>query len=61
MGKGGWHLSSKTICPVCQKPIKRTQSDSYSCAAWLDFQPAHIRCAAKTQPREMAATAGTDA
>jgi len=55
MGDKGFHLSSKTICPVCQKPIRRTKSDSYSCAAWLDFQPAHIRCAAATQPREMAA------
>jgi len=61
MGKGGWHLSSKTLCCVCGQPIRRTQSDSYSCAAWLDFEPAHIRCAADTQPREMAATAGTDA
>ena len=58
MGDKGFHLSSKTICPVCGEPIRRTRSDSYSCAAWLDFQPAHIRCAAERQPREMATTGG---
>lgn len=60
MGKGGWHLPSDTLCAVCEKPISRTESESYSCPIWLGFKPAHIRCAAETQPREMAAAGGDD-
>jgi hypothetical protein len=60
MGKGGFHLPSSTVCCVCGHKIRRTQSDSYSCAIWLQFQPAHFACAAKTQPREMAAAGGDE-
>ena len=45
MGKGGWHLSSKTLCVICHQPIKRTktQVDSYAEPSWLSG-PAHFRC-----------------
>lgn len=60
MGKGGFHLPSSTVCCVCGEKIRRTKSDSYSQAAWLHFQPAHLACAASVQPREMAATGGDE-
>ena len=53
MGKGGFHLSSKTPCAVCGKPIKR--GTSYADPAWLGG-PAHFRCAYP----EMATTNGDD-
>ena len=43
MGKGGWHLSSKTPCAVCGKPIKLTLAHSYCEPSWLSG-PAHFRC-----------------
>lgn len=60
MGNGGWHLPSSTICCVCGEKIRRTKSDSYSCAAWLNYEPAHFACAASKQPHEMAATGGDE-
>ena len=59
MGDRGFHLSSKTICPECGKPIRRTQSDSYSCPA-PDYQPRHFACVYKPAESEMAVTAGDD-
>lgn len=58
MGKGGWHLSSKTPCVVCGKPIKRGR-DSYACPKWLDG-PAHFQCVYPPADSEMATTTGEE-
>lgn len=51
MGDGGWHLSSKTICPICGHKIRRGR-DSYS--EGKDGVPVHFRC----RYPEMAVTNG---
>lgn len=53
VGDGGWHLSSKTVCPDCGKRIRRGHH-SYSCGA--DGVPRHFYC---VYP-EMAVSAGID-
>jgi hypothetical protein len=59
MGDGGWHLPSKTICPECGKPIRRTKHDSYSCPA-PDHKPRHFRCVYPPAESEMAVTRGDE-
>lgn len=57
MGKGGFHLSSKTICPECGEKIRRVR-DSYSCGR--DGMPRHFRCVYKPVESEMAVTGGDE-
>jgi hypothetical protein len=60
MGRGGFHLSSKTLCCVCHQPIKRTQSHSVACPRWLGYEPAHFRCVYPAATSEMAVTGGDE-
>lgn len=52
MGDGGWHLSSRTICPICKQKIRRGK-DSY--ATNSAGEPVHFHC---RYPDEMAVTNG---